>query len=1201
MAKVPRPRVLEMPDHDSPPDTPMNSPIDEPGERSLERLLARVIESLERGNPVDPEHLAADYPEFAAELRSFFHNRAVLEGLADRLPLGETTSGMVARAELESPLESPLDETLRYFGDYELLEEIGRGGMGVVYRARQISLNRLVALKMILTGPRASQHEIQRLRNEAEAVAQLDHPQIVPLFETGSHAGHTYFSMKLIEGSNLAKQATRFVGSPRESAQLMTQVAHAVDHAHQHGILHRDLKPANILLDSEGSPHLTDFGLAKQVQLDHSLTQSGTLLGTPLYMAPEQARGEKNLSTATDIYSLGAMLYELLTGRPPLQADSSIELLRQVAEQEPVPAHHLRREVPRDLSWICQRCLEKSPDRRYRSARELAEDLERYLRHEPILAHPAGLSRRAMKWVRRHPTLTILLLTALLGVGGILWQWQAAVRANERYLVQLDQRRRDLAERELRGNDVLRARRLLRETPVDRRDWTWNYLFRLTHHTPHNRLPELESLITALTCSPDGRQIASSQWNGKLHLWSLAGGGRQLLAELETPPHQLAFSPDGARLLALHERGWGMWDVETSRLVHDQTLEDPATAGKPVDLAWHPSGKWYYVSLRGSTPDQDFEEREEEESAEESAEKESTEEQDLIAGYDSVTGERLWVVQRAPDPYHRRMARLAGSAKAVAWSPDGDLRLHMSHDGERLYLLGSRHFFNPETGELLGRLELPNDPDERHSTERALLLGLADRERVALLAPPDAIDNTLLIVQHVGRQERVTFAVPNNRWYYFGLSPDGRHLAVAIWGPNWDEDDVQLQQSLPFLGPLIHQHEKPRSWVSTVYLYETTEGTLRRSLRGFPSIATHLVFRPDGRQLFVGGGQTAGHSVAWTDNPKDMGFLTVWNTLAPETSRVLEGHRDAIRHVSVDSSETWLASSSRDGSVRIWDLDTGQPVSDSPIFQDPMGGEWVGADFAPRHPRLALCGGEQIQLLDVRTWEVERQWELTDLSPGERVHAVALCDDPQRLACLTTQDARVYDLSGPKLLLQIPASSAHSSAMNPRDRSIPTSMAISPDGKFLAVTYQFDQHGELRLHDVETRKELWRRETEHRLSAFRTGWGLVRVRFSSDGKRVAAVGNSGVILVCDARRGRLLWELDTEGIAIWGVAFSPDGTRLLTGGRDHTIRIWDLERGESVFTLRGHRTGVDALGFSPGGHRLISGSRDGQLRIWEAD
>ena len=274
--------------------------------------------------------------------------------------------------------------------------------MGIVYKARQLSLNRPVALKMIKAARFASDDEVRRFRNEAEAVARLDHPHIVPIFEVGQFEDQHYFSMKLIAGESLDKRLKDYIADPRRAARLVAATAGAIHHAHQRGILHRDLKPANILVDAEGQPHVTDFGLAKRVEGDSELTRSGAILGTPAYMARSRRRARRAVTTATDVYGLGAILYALLTGRPPFGRTTVLETLEQVRERPPEPPRKLNPRVPRDLEVICLKCLEKDPRRRYASADALAEDLKRWLAGEPIAARPVG-NRRGLVWCRRNP------------------------------------------------------------------------------------------------------------------------------------------------------------------------------------------------------------------------------------------------------------------------------------------------------------------------------------------------------------------------------------------------------------------------------------------------------------------------------------------------------------------------------------------------------------------------------------------------------------------------------------------------------------------------------------------------------------------------------------------------------------------------------------------------------------------------------
>lgn len=299
--------------------------------------------------------------------------------------------------------ESTETRPIRQFGEYELLQEIARGGMGVVYLARQRGLKRLVALKMILSGTLASNEAVERFKNEAEAAAQLDHPNIVPIYEVGERDGQHFFSMGYVEGPSLANLLREGPFEPRKAAELMISIAEAVEYAHSKGVIHRDLKPANVLLDKQGLPRVTDFGLAKRTDDEKGLTASGQIMGTPSYMPPEQAAGETaNISASSDIYSLGAILYELLVGRPPFQAAKVIDTLQQVIHQNPVHPSLLNGTIHRDLETICLKCLEKHPVRRYATARELCDDLHRFLTGEPIQARPVSTFGRVIGMLERE-------------------------------------------------------------------------------------------------------------------------------------------------------------------------------------------------------------------------------------------------------------------------------------------------------------------------------------------------------------------------------------------------------------------------------------------------------------------------------------------------------------------------------------------------------------------------------------------------------------------------------------------------------------------------------------------------------------------------------------------------------------------------------------------------------------------------------
>jgi TolB-like protein/Tfp pilus assembly protein PilF len=348
----------------------------------------------------------------------------VIATKANECGSAEDPEANAAAAPGQSEKAAPSAATLGELGDYELLEVVGRGGQGVVYRAHQKSLNRAVALKMISPGSWATEAHLKRFRREAEAAASLEHPGIVPIYEVGERDGSCYFSMRFVEGGQLDQVIKREPMPIRQAAELISKVARTVHYAHEHGILHRDIKPGNILLDAKGEPLLTDFGLARLVQAESTVTRTKEVMGTPSYMAPEQAMGDNAaVSSATDVYGLGAVLYQLLTGHPPFAGGTTYETIKLVLDTEPRQPRSLNQKLDRDLSTICLKCLEKDPKRRYSSALALAEDLEHWLKHEPIQARRTGIFTRGKKWVRRNPA--IAALTASLIAVAAITSWDA--------------------------------------------------------------------------------------------------------------------------------------------------------------------------------------------------------------------------------------------------------------------------------------------------------------------------------------------------------------------------------------------------------------------------------------------------------------------------------------------------------------------------------------------------------------------------------------------------------------------------------------------------------------------------------------------------------------------------------------------------------------------------------------------------------
>ncbi len=524
----------------------------------LDEVVTAYLKALEAGAPPDQQAWLKRFPELAQELAAFFAGQRQVEQLAGQLHPTIAPANAAQEAPTlvpGEPLASPSLGKVRYFGDYELLNEIARGGMGVVYRARQASLNRIVALKMILAGQLASPEDVARFHREAEAAANLDHPNIVPIYEVGEHEGQHYFSMKLVEGGSLAERVAREEGrgasrdGQKAAAGMVATIARAVHHAASRGILHRDLKPSNILLDPQSQPYVTDFGLAKQVKSDLRQTRSGSFVGTPSYMPPEQARSEKVLTTAVDVYSLGAVLYELLTGRPPFRANTALDTIMQVLDREPDRPRKLKPTIDRDLETVCLHCLEKDPGQALQLGSELAEDLKRWQAGEPILARSSSRPEQIIESARRKPALAGLVgvsavAVVILALGSLFYVaqlkefndgLQGALHETKKERDEADTQRQhprsraaclatridhgrnlysahmNLAQRAWEMDNVVRVLDLLNahrpeSGRVDQRGFEWYFLWRQCH-SDRWTIPDHQQVVTSVAFSPDGKLL----------------------------------------------------------------------------------------------------------------------------------------------------------------------------------------------------------------------------------------------------------------------------------------------------------------------------------------------------------------------------------------------------------------------------------------------------------------------------------------------------------------------------------------------------------------------------------------------------------------------------------------------------------------------------------------------------------------------
>ncbi len=1031
------------------------------------------------------------------------------------------------------------------FADYELLEEIARGGMGVVYKARQRSLNRVVALKMILAGQLATKTQIERFRAEAESAANLQHPGIVAIHDIGETDGQHYFSMDYVEGRSLADLVRDRPLPARRAADYLKDIAEAVHYAHQQGVIHRDLKPSNILIDANDRPRITDFGLAKRLSDDADLTLTGQVVGSPNYLPPEQASGQQ-ASPQSDLYSLGAILYHLLTGRPPFQSESLTTLLKQVVEIEPVSPRLLDPSLPRDLETICLKCLEKDQSRRYQTAQDLADELGRFLNGQPVLARPIGPTGKAWRWCRRQPVraglIAALVVVFMAGTTGVLWQWR---RAEDNAEAEAVQRRAALAARGeaeyreyaanislaqglIQTHQFARARdTLLARAPESYRGWEWGWLLRGCNQD----LMTLSDkpLGTQAFFSPDSRFLVTSGFSPVIWIWDLATG--QAVRSLRGHTGMAGITPfslNGRRLCTF---GWEegdttvrVWDMETFQPVFEPLVHPNAV----FHAAFSRDGRRLVTGCADGK----------------------------VRVYDATTGadtglvkdygDAVCCVQFSPDG--RRIAFAGGSwsfAKSqdtsvcvwnlatgetkrfeghtqmvmgVAWSPDGTLLV--SCGGE-----GKVKAWDPNSG-----LELL-PPFEASAKQRVMLrTAFSPDGRLLGVVGGDFPNPTARATLFDVRTRRVVRELAGHSTMPQGIafSPDGQYVAtsgfdegtVKVWSVEPPPPHVSLEGHDQTVWTAAFSPDGHRvatgSLDQTARIWDADTGALLRTfVVRFPVVS--LGFSHDGKRLAtVGPDNTAcvwdvqadpetrssGRQSALPSSPAHdvRPVQTRMIRLTPDATSAelvrLRGHTRAVLAVAWSTNDRWIATGSKDKTAKIWNGGTGTE-------------------------QRTLAGHEG------------------------SVQAVALTPDGSILATGSADGtARLWSVSSGECLRVL---TNHASSV--------LSLAFSPEGNLLA-TGSADRSA--RLWDTHTGRQV------HVLSGHING--VSSVAFSPDGQRlVTAPGGTELyasshgdmrVFFWDVASGRQLLTLPAHDNAIYAAAFSPDGQRLVTASGDNTARIW---------------------------------------------
>lgn len=1036
------------------------------------------------------------------------------------------------------------------FGDYDLLAQIARGGMGVVFRARQRSLNREVAIKMILSGRFASADELRRFRIEAEAAALLDHPNIVPIHDVGQHEDTPYLTMALIDGSSLAERISRseFTLSSGQSQQartcqkqivrLVQTLAAAAHHAHQRGVIHRDLKPANILFDADNQPRIADFGLARQIDSGTLQTASSQLAGTPSYMAPEQARLKSSeLTTSVDVYALGAILYELLTGRPPFRGGTALETLHHLLEEEPTDPHSVNPLVDRELAFICLKCLEKEPARRYESAAALAEELQRWIEGRPIEARPTSQIVRLIKWSRRRPAIASLSVFSILALFAfIVLLLVSRSRIEERRLFaeaqkqladeaanreQLEKNRLhqllnrldfDHAGKQLQSGETAEAfaylAHLVRENPTSA-DFRRRLLNALLHEVtvvpaaPAWRHP---AGINQVAFAPDGARVALAGVHGHIQVLDVQSGDG--LVQFVAHSHlitALVFNPEGSRLLSASKDGTArVWDARSGERLLNLTHQAP-------------------VNHAGFSPD------------------------------------GLWIVTASDDRFSTRWSagsgESSGSRKHPApvsiarFSPDGSL-IASADSGGTIKL-----WRNDSSGRSFKEFKMNGTVNDLRFDPAQRRLAAASSDHAVRVWP---------LVEGVQPVPPLPYPGPVKS---LAFSRDGRRLATA--GNDKTARVWHLPSGEPAFPPITHKTEvvaiefspddsllATTSWDRTARLWNAADG------RRVSHELTHLDwiraarFSPDGRLVVTVSADRSAQP---------------WRLLDRRAFLTLE-HESPLHSMVVNEESGIIVSQGRTSGTRLWNLAT---ATSENIF-----------DATPKQTTAMTLSSDGVLVAtgfndgSVRIWDRVKQSEIPFQS-GEAKIATSVCFSPDGTilaAGFQNGTLKVWSLSnpGPPLLtvqLEQPV----------------VRIIISPDGKRIAAAAS----GPGKLAFVSLFPSPVARVVHPPTPAV-----IRSLAFHPSGRSILAACSDRRARIFDSRTGALISDAYQHEDQVNEAVFSQDAKHVATVSKDGSARIWLAENGALVGQPLVHESAVVTSAFSPDGTLLATGTSEGIARVW---